>query len=168
MAEIRLNKIMRQFNIGLSNLVEFLHGKGVEVDANPNAKVSDELMPEIEKAFGKDLEAKKAAEQVDIKISEILEKSGRKKKEEVEEEEPEQIITIKSNTFINEKKVEPQPEPAPALEPEPVPEPEPVLPPPFDECLYLNFPPDDFLAFEIFNAKALFCFLVLIGFGSTS
>ena len=125
MAEIRLNKIMRQFNIGLSNLVEFLHGKGVEVDANPNAKVSDELMPEIEKAFGKDLEAKKAAEQVDIKISEILEKSGRKKKEEVEEEEPEQIITIKSNTFINEKKVEPQPEPAPAPEPEPVPEPQP-------------------------------------------
>ncbi|MGM9783598.1 MAG: translation initiation factor IF-2 [Candidatus Cryptobacteroides sp.] len=125
MAEIRLNKIMRQFNIGLSNLVEFLHGKGVEVDANPNAKVSDELMPEIEKAFGKDLEAKKAAEQVDIKISEILEKSGRKKKEEVEEEEPEQIITIKSNTFINEKMVEPQPEPAPAPEPEPVPEPQP-------------------------------------------
>ena len=129
MAEIRLNKIMRQFNIGLSNLVEFLHGKGVEVDANPNAKVSDELMPEIEKAFGKDLEAKKAAEQVDIKISEILEKSGRKKKEEVEEEEPEQIITIKSNTFINEKKVEPQPEPAPAPEPEHVPEPEPVQEP---------------------------------------
>ena len=126
MAEIRLNKIMRQFNIGLSNLVEFLHGKGVEVDANPNAKVSDELMPEIEKAFGKDLEAKKAAEQVDIKISEILEKSGRKKKEEVEEEEPEQIITIKSNTFINEKKVEPQPEPAPAPEPALAPEPEPV------------------------------------------
>ena len=124
MAEIRLNKIMRQFNIGLSNLVEFLHGKGVEVDANPNAKVSDELMPEIEKAFGKDLEAKKAAEQVDIKISEILEKSGRKKKEEVEEEEPEQIITIKSNTFINEKKVEPQPEPAPAPEPALAPEPE--------------------------------------------
>ena len=131
MAEIRLNKIMRQFNIGLSNLVEFLHGKGVEVDANPNAKVSDELMPEIEKAFGKDLEAKKAAEQVDIKISEILEKSGRKKKEEVEEEEPEQIITIKSNTFINEKKVEPQPEPAPqpVAEPAPEPAPQPVAEP---------------------------------------
>ena len=63
---------------------------------------------------------------MDIKISEILEKSGRKKKEEVEEEEPEQIITIKSNTFINEKKVEPQPEPAPAPEPALAPEPEPV------------------------------------------
>ena len=144
MAEIRLNKIMRQFNIGLSNLVDFLQGKGVEVDANPNAKVSEELMPEIEKAFGKDLEAKKAAEQVDIKISEILEKSGKKKKEaEVEDYEPEKVITIKSNTFINDKKQEevpepvivpqpepePQPEPQPELQPEPQPEPEPVAEP---------------------------------------
>ena len=144
MAEIRLNKIMRQFNIGLSNLVDFLQGKGVEVDANPNAKVSEELMPEIEKAFGKDLEAKKAAEQVDIKISEILEKSGKKKKEaEVEDYEPEKVITIKSNTFINDKKQEevpepvivpqpepePQPELQPALQPEPQPEPEPVAEP---------------------------------------
>ena len=144
MAEIRLNKIMRQFNIGLSNLVDFLQGKGVEVDANPNAKVSEELMPEIEKAFGKDLEAKKAAEQVDIKISEILEKSGKKKKEaEVEDYEPEKVITIKSNTFINDKKQEevpepvivpqpepePQPELQPELQPEPQPEPEPVAEP---------------------------------------
>ena len=140
MAEIRLNKIMRQFNIGLSNLVEFLQGKGVEVDANPNAKVSEELMPEIEKAFGKDLEAKKAAEQVDIKISEILEKSGKKKKEaEVEDYEPEKVITIKSNTFINDKKQEevpepvivpqPEPEPQPELQPELQPEPEPVAEP---------------------------------------
>ena len=140
MAEIRLNKIMRQFNIGLSNLVDFLQGKGVEVDANPNAKVSEELMPEIEKAFGKDLEAKKAAEQVDIKISEILEKSGKKKKEaEVEDYEPEKVITIKSNTFINDKKQEevpepvivpqPEPEPQPELQPEPHPEPEPVAEP---------------------------------------
>ena len=144
MAEIRLNKIMRQFNIGLSNLVDFLQGKGVEVDANPNAKVSEELMPEIEKAFGKDLEAKRAAEQVDIKISEILEKSGKKKKEaEVEDYEPEKVITIKSNTFINDKKQEevpepvivpqpepePQPELQPELQPEPQPEPEPVAAP---------------------------------------
>ncbi|MBS7302014.1 MAG: hypothetical protein KIG19_02575, partial [Bacteroidales bacterium] len=140
MAEIRLNKIMRQFNIGLSNLVDFLQGKGVEVDANPNAKVSEELMPEIEKAFGKDLEAKKAAEQVDIKISEILEKSGKKKKEaEVEDYEPEKVITIKSNTFINDKKQEevpepvivpqPEPEPHPELQPEPQPEPEPLAEP---------------------------------------
>ena len=54
MAEIRLNKLLRQFNIGLDDLVEFLQKQGVEVDANPNAKVSDELLPAIAKQFGKD------------------------------------------------------------------------------------------------------------------
>ena len=39
MADIRLNKIIRQFNIGLDDLVNFLKGQGVEVDANPNAKL---------------------------------------------------------------------------------------------------------------------------------
>ena len=119
MAEIRLNKIVRQFNVGLGDLVDFLRKQGVDIEENPNAKVSDEYMPAIAKAFGKDLEAKQAAEQVDIKISEILERSGRKQKAEAEEEEDlEQVITIKSNTFINDKKETPKPEPEP--EPEPV------------------------------------------------
>ena len=55
MAEIRLNKIIRTYNIGLQNLVDFLSSKGVEVEANPNAKISDEHLPAIEKQFGKDL-----------------------------------------------------------------------------------------------------------------
>ncbi|MBR3500542.1 MAG: translation initiation factor IF-2 [Bacteroidales bacterium] len=137
MAEIRLNKIMRQFNVGLSDLVDFLQKQGVDIEENPNAKVSEDLMPSIAKAFGKDLEAKKAAEQVDIKISEILERSGKKSKAEAEEEEIEQVVSIKSNTFINEKKaapkpapvVEPEPEPEPQSEPVAEPEPEPVVEP---------------------------------------
>ena len=131
MAEIRLNKIVRQFNVGLGDLVDFLRKQGVDIDENPNAKVSDEYMPAIAKAFGKDLEAKQAAEQVDIKISEILERSGKKQKAEAEEEEDlEQVITIKSNTFINDKKEAPKPaEPEPVAQPEPVAEPEPVVEP---------------------------------------
>ena len=38
MAEIRISKLLKQFNIGLGDLVEFLRKKGVEVDENPNAK----------------------------------------------------------------------------------------------------------------------------------
>ena len=88
MAEIRLNKLLRQFNIGLDDLVEFLHKQGVEVDANPNAKVSDEVLPALTKQFGKDLELKQAADKVEVKITEILEKSGRRPaREEIEEEE---------------------------------------------------------------------------------
>ena len=59
MGEIRLNKLIRTYNIGLQNLVDFLGSIGVEVDANPNAKISDEHLPAIEKQFGKDLEMKR-------------------------------------------------------------------------------------------------------------
>ena len=43
MAEIRLSKLTKQFNIGLSTLVEFLSSKGVEVEMNPNAKKYDTI-----------------------------------------------------------------------------------------------------------------------------
>ena len=73
MGEIRLNKLTKQFNIGLQTLVDFLSGKGVEVEMNPNAKVSEEVVPELEKAFGGDLKAKNESEQAQIKIKEIIE-----------------------------------------------------------------------------------------------
>ncbi len=98
---------MRQFNIGLGDLVGFLQKQGVDVEENPNAKVDESYMGAIAKAFGGDLKAKEAAEQADIKLSEILEKSGRRKKEE--DEEPEEVITIKSNTLSSSKPVEEKP-----------------------------------------------------------
>ena len=142
MAEIRLNKIIRQYNIGLDDLVQFLQKQGLDIDANPNVKVSEEYLPAIAKQFGKDLEMKQAADKVDVKLSEIIEKSEKKRNNQVEEdEEPEQETIIKSNTFINAKKeveqpvvapepeVVPEPEPVVAPEPEPVAEPEPVVAP---------------------------------------
>ena len=142
MAEIRLNKIIRQFNIGLDDLVDYLHKIGVEVDNNPNEKISDEHLPAISRQFGKDLEMKQAADKVDIKITEIIEKSGRKSKRDDDEEEMEQETIIKSNTFFNTKKEAPKPaEPEKPAEPvapvveaapavaEPVEAPEPVAEP---------------------------------------
>ena len=102
MAEIRINKLLKQFNIGLSDLVEFLRKQGADIEENPNAKISDEFLPSIEKQFGKDLEALKQAEKVDIKLNEILVKTGRKSAKE-EEEEPAEEIRIKTTTFINKK-----------------------------------------------------------------
>ena len=132
MAEIRLNKIIRTYNIGLQNLVDFLSSKGVEVEANPNAKISDEHLPAIEKQFGKDLELKQASEKVDIKLNEILEKTSRKQQESAKEEEYESVreTVIKTTIFTPvEPKPEPEtirpvvPEPQPEIKPEPQPEP---------------------------------------------
>ena len=150
MADIRLSKIIRQYNIGLDILVDFLRRQGVEVEVNPNAKVSDELLPAIDKQFGKDLELKQAADKVDVKITEIIEKSNKRRSRDVEEEEdePEHETIIKSNTFFNPKPEqetvqsraeEPEapaeqiPEPAEeaaVVEPEPAVEPAPAVPEP--------------------------------------
>ena len=124
MAEIRLNKIIRQYNIGLDDLVGFLRKIGVEVEANPNGKISDEYLPAISRQFGKDLEMKQAADKVDIKITEIIEKSGRRTRAEEEEEEEEHETVIKSNTFFNTKKEQPAPKPAAVAEEKPQEKPE--------------------------------------------
>ena len=133
MAEIRLNKLTRQFNIGLQTLVDFLNEKGAGVELNPNAKVSDEFLPAIEKKFGDDLKAKQEAEKRDIKMKEIIERNTRKQQTEEDEFEPERETIIKNTSLADnfvrpEPKPEPKPEPAPEPEPvrEPAPEPEPA------------------------------------------
>ena len=151
MAEIRLNKLTRQFNVGLQTLVDFLNGKGANVEMNPNAKVSDEYIPDLEKAFGGDAKAKEDSERVQIKIKEIIEK-GTKKKDEDEEEPASGTVIIRgagNGSFAKaeeaeapaeEVKAEPEvkpeeeaapakvaePETVPEQKPEPTPEPEPV------------------------------------------
>ena len=65
MADIRISKLLKQFNIGLGDLVAFLQKQGIDVDENPNAKVSEDCIPAIAKQFGKDLEAKQQAEKVE-------------------------------------------------------------------------------------------------------
>lgn len=74
MAETRLNRIIRKYNIGLQSLVDFLRSKGVYVEENPNAKVSDEYLPLIAKRFAKDFVIKRDADQLDIRMKEIIER----------------------------------------------------------------------------------------------
>lgn len=130
MADIRLNKITKQFNIGIDILVDFLHKIGVDVDASPNAKVSEEYLGEISKKFGKDRELKQAAEKIDIKIPDIIGKEEKKRVRDIEEEEEieQETTIIKSNTFFVPQKeksaaapatVEEKMEEAPKEEPHP-------------------------------------------------
>ncbi|MDO5443410.1 MAG: translation initiation factor IF-2 [Bacteroidia bacterium] len=132
MAEIRINKLIRKYNIGLQELVDFLQKQGAQIDANPNAKVSEDYIPALDHHFSKDLAMKEASEKVDIKLTEILEKTGKKQdKPEEEEFEPVMETIIKSSilTDINREVVAKPSEPEPVVE-EPAPEPEPVPEPP--------------------------------------
>lgn len=44
MPSIRINKVIRDLNVGLPTVVEFLKKRGVEVEANPNAKISQQAL----------------------------------------------------------------------------------------------------------------------------
>ena len=122
MAEIRLNKLIKKYNIGLQELVAFLRKQGADLDENPNAKISDEYIPALDRQYSKDLALKEASEKVDIKLTEILEKSSKKQnlKKEEDEEPVMDTTIIRSSTLTGISR----PEPAPAktlekAEPEP-------------------------------------------------
>ena len=126
MAEIRLNKLIKKYNIGLSELVDFLRKQGAEVDESPNAKVSDEYVEKLDKQFGKDLEMAAEAAKLEIKLTNIIEKNNSSKVVREEEEEAEETISYKDNSLSGKKLA-----PAAAAEPEPAvseqPAAEPVL-----------------------------------------
>lgn len=58
---IRLIKVSKNLNVGINSLVEFLHKKGIEVEANPNAKIEDEQYDILIAEFGKDKNIRRKA-----------------------------------------------------------------------------------------------------------
>ena len=63
MMTVRANKLMRQYNVGLGDLISFLNEQGVGLELHPNTKVPTSFLPAIQEKFGVDktTETKKAA-----------------------------------------------------------------------------------------------------------
>ena len=59
---IRLIRVSKELNVGVSSLVEFLHKKGVEIEANPNVKIDNEHYNMLVVEFGKDKNIKKTVD----------------------------------------------------------------------------------------------------------
>ena len=128
MAEIRLSKLTKQFNIGLQTLVDFLNEKGAGVDMNPNAKISDSFLPAIESKFGDEQKLKQDSEKVAIKLKEIIELGSKKKTEEEDQDDAGvKEIIIKTN-ISSEAPVQQAPAPVqtPAASATPAPAPAPA------------------------------------------
>lgn len=64
---VRLSKVAREFNVGLSTIVDFLQEKGIKISSDPNAKLTDDQYSLIAKEFSTDSEAKKESNRVDLK-----------------------------------------------------------------------------------------------------
>jgi translation initiation factor IF-2 len=63
----RLSKVARDFNVGISTIVEFLHKKGFDIDTNPNNKISDDQFHLLEKEYKGDVSLKKESELINLK-----------------------------------------------------------------------------------------------------
>ena len=107
----RLSKLAKEFNVGISTLVDFLSKKGHKVPSDPNAKVDTDLHDILQKEFGAEINIKKESQKLSLK-------NLRDKKEsvsiedidqnaEVDEDETEDegadIFPAKKETFETEK-----------------------------------------------------------------
>src|SRR5450759_4184574 len=63
----RLSKAAREFNVGISTIVEFLHKKGFDLDPNPNTKLPHEAYILLVKEFSTDISVKKESEKLILK-----------------------------------------------------------------------------------------------------
>ncbi len=120
----RLSKAAREFNVGISTIVEFLGKKGHEIDSNPNSKLDPDLYELLQEEYSTDLNVKKESEKLTLKNLRERQDSLTLDDipEEVEQEESEELIitdhtsgTIETAAPVVEKvapvsKEEPEPE----------------------------------------------------------
>ena len=95
----RLSKAARQFNVGISTIVDFLANKGVEIDSNPNTKLEADVYEMLSVEYSADFKLKKASSELNLQ---------RKSKEtvsivdvdepKISEPQKEEELIIKSNT----------------------------------------------------------------------
>ena len=71
----RFNKVLRELNISLDRAVEFLNSKGLEIDARPTTKVSQEIYTTLSDEFQTDKSKKVASKEIG--------EEKRKEKEEI-------------------------------------------------------------------------------------
>ena len=123
MASFRLNKVARDFNVGLQTIVDFLAKKGYQVDVNPNTRITEEQYALLASAFQNERKVKEEADKIELMnsgASRVVEVAPREVADDAVEE-----VVIKTNTTAKKNTTTPAATPEPAAV---APEPEPDLP----------------------------------------
>lgn len=63
MARIKISKVARDLNVALPTVVEFLRGKNITVDDNPNARIEQEVADLLVKEFNSDKDLKSKSQE---------------------------------------------------------------------------------------------------------
>ena len=112
----RLIKIAKELNVATSTIVEHLTAKGFEVENKPTAKISEEMLEELNREFSSYQEEKEKADKVVIGTSRgIVDDMSTPRKAA----EPEPVVPPPPSPPKPEPIPEPEPEPVAQIEPEP-------------------------------------------------
>ncbi len=98
---IRINKVLRELNISLERAVDYLKDKGIAIDANPNAKISEREFGILQSQFAGDKGNKEASKEVGEEKRKEKEALRIQREQEVEEkrkqeEERQEVIKAKA------------------------------------------------------------------------
>ncbi len=118
----RLLAAAKEFNIGKETLIDFLAGKGYDMDGfgSPNARLTAQMYHALQNEFQQDKANKRKSDQIALPKGTVLDAAKKKEKEEAE-----LAAKKKEEADAAAKKAEPapaKPEPAPAPQPEPAPQ----------------------------------------------
>ena len=129
---IKISKVIKDLNVGRQTIEEFLHKKGIEIDASINARIQDDVYEMLVKEFKPDMDLKSKSD----KMANERQKDKAKQNAAKESREIKTVIPGQKPNFLGKinldeaGKPKPAPKvetPAPAVEPaEPV-KPEPVV-----------------------------------------
>jgi len=127
---IRLSKVAKELNVGISTIVDFLNKKKIEIDSNPNTKINSDVYDLLLHEYSQDGKMKKESEKLSLgkhrSKSEVI-TIDKKDDLEDEPEEAEEVMvkdmSSKSETIVPKQektKIEPkveQPKAQPKEEP---------------------------------------------------
>ena len=102
--ETRLSKAAREFNVGISTIIDFLHKKEFDLEPNPNTKIPREAYLLLVKEYSSDLSVKKESEKLILKDlhrkKETLSIEDVPEKPQPEEGEREEEIIVKDSSGL--------------------------------------------------------------------
>ena len=88
---VRLNKALKELNVGINTVAEFLQKKGMALqDATPNAKITDEQYALLQKEFGEDMKQNAETKQK-IQNQKVKEQQEKKERQQAAREEKERL-----------------------------------------------------------------------------
>lgn len=100
---IRINKVLREFNISLERAVDYLKDKGIAIDANPNAKISDAEYGILQNQFAGDKGKKEASLEVSEEKRKEKEALRIEREKEIEEKRKQDEERLRQQEVIKAK-----------------------------------------------------------------